>query len=323
MAPPASTSLERVLVTGLGGFAGTHLHRALAARGAEVRGYGLGAPPAAAGGPPLAGWRAGDVLDHEALGAAVADARPTHVVHLAGQASAALSYERPVETYRANAIGTWQVLDAVAAHAPRARVLVVGSGEVYGPQPEGSRVAEDAPFRPVSPYALSKAAADALSDAFARTHGLAVIRTRSFGHTGPGQSPAFAIPSFARQIADIEAGRSAPVLRVGNLEVTRDLTDVRDVVEAYLTLLERGRPGAAYNVCRGEGRRLTQVVADMVARARATIRIELDPSRVRPADLPYLVGDPAAIARDTGWSATIPLEQTLADVLEAWRRKGP
>lgn len=281
-------------------------------------GFGLGEPPA---GLPSAAWRTGDVLDAAALAAAVAWARPTRVVHLAGQSSAARSFEDPVGTYRANAIGTWMVLDAVARHAPGARVLVVGSGEVYGPQPAGSRVAEDAPFRPVSPYAMSKAAADTLSDAFARRHGLEVVRTRSFGHTGPGQAPVFAVPSFARQIAAIESGRAEPVLKVGNLDVTRDLCDVRDVVGAYLALLERGRPGAAYNVCRGEGVRLADVVARMVRWARVGIRIEVDPARVRPADLPWLVGDPGAIERETGWRAATPFDRTLDDVLEDWRSR--
>jgi len=308
--------VPRVLISGVSGFVGRHLASALAARGDACHGFGLGDPPAD---PPLAGWRAGDMLDADAVAAAVAASRPDAVVHLAGQSSAALSFEQPVETYRANALGTWTLLDAVRRHARDARVLIVGSGEAYGPQPDGSRVAEEAPFRPVSPYALSKAAADSLSDAFAKRHGLKVIRTRSFGHTGPGQSPTFAVPSFARQIAAIEAGDGEAVLRVGNLEVTRDLTDVRDVVKAYVALLERGRPGAAYNVCRGEGVRLTDLVQRMVARARRPIRIEVDPARVRPADLPYLVGDPTAIARDTGWRAATPLDATLDAALEDWR----
>jgi GDP-4-dehydro-6-deoxy-D-mannose reductase len=283
-----------------------------------VHGFGAEDPV-----PPLAlaGWHRGDLLADGALGAAVAAARPDAVVHLAGQSSAAISFERPVETYRTNAVGTWMLLEAVRVHAPGGRVLVVGSGEAYGPQPEGSRVAEDAPFRPVSPYALSKAAADALADSFARRHGVAVIRTRSFGHTGPGQSPTFAIPSFARQIAAIEAGRAQPVLRVGNLAVTRDLTDVRDVVAAYLALLERGLPGRAYNVCRGAGVRLDEVVRRLVERAKVPLQVEVDPSRVRPADLPWLVGEPRAIERDTGWSAGTPLDRTLDDVLDDWRRR--
>jgi len=282
-----------------------------------VHGYGLGELH----GPAPASWRSGDILDAAALGAAVAAARPTHVVHLAGQASAATSYREPVETYRTNAIGTWTLLDAVRCHAPAARVLVIGSGEVYGPQPAGTRVAEDAPFRPVSPYALSKAAADALSEAFARRHGLTVLRTRSFGHTGRGQSPVFAVPSFARQIAEIEAGRAEPILKVGNLEVTRDLSHVGDVVSAYLALLERGRAGAAYNVCRGEGVHLRALVEDLVGRARVPIRIEVDAARVRPADISYLVGDPSALIADTGWRVATTLEQTLDSVLDDWRAR--
>ncbi|MBI5710187.1 MAG: GDP-mannose 4,6-dehydratase [Candidatus Eisenbacteria bacterium] len=305
-----------VLVTGANGFVGPHVVRALAAAGARVHGAGLGSAPADS---PLDSWCACDVLDPAASDAAVSTARPDAVVHLAGQSSAARSFEQPVETFRLNVAGTALVLEALLRVAPKARVLVVGSSEVYGPQPEGSRVAEDAPFRPVSPYALSKAAAESLALTLAAEHGLDVVATRSFGHTGPGQDARFAVPSFAQQIAAIEAGRAEPVLHVGNLEVTRDLCDVRDVAHAYVALLERGAARRVYNVCRGEGVGLTTLVESLVAMARATVRIEPDPARMRPADLPWLVGDPSAIARDTDWRAGIALEQTLADVLEEWR----
>lgn len=307
---------RRVLVTGASGFVGGQICTLLKRAGARVCGTGEEGQPVP---PEIDDWHVMDVLNPAAVDRAVAPRPPDAVVHLAGQSSAAFSFERPVETYRVNVLGTWTILDSIRRHAPGARVLVVGSGEVYGPQSEGTRATEATPFRPVSPYALSKAAADALSDAFARRHGLEVIRTRSFGHTGAGQRPVFAVPSFARQIAEIEAGRLEPTLRVGNLEVTRDLTDVRDVVAAYLALIERGRAGAAYNVCRGEGVRLADVVRLMVARARAPIRVEVDPSLVRPADISYLVGDPSAIRRDTHWQAITPLEDTLEAVLQDWR----
>jgi GDP-4-dehydro-6-deoxy-D-mannose reductase len=183
----------------------------------------------------------------------------------------------------------------------------------------GTRVDEEAPLRPVSPYALSKAAAEAMGGIAHDRFGLDVVHTRSFGHLGPGQSSRFFLPAFASQIAEIECGRGEPVLRVGNLDVTRDLCDVRDVVVAYADLIERGRPGSVYNVCRGEGISLRAVAQDLVARARVPIRIEVDPQRMRPADVPYLVGDPTRIHAEIGWRSAMPLANTLDDVLAEWR----
>ena len=308
----------RILITGVGGFVGRHLVRQAVARGMVAMGAGIETPPAATGRLLAGDWQV-DVREPDALSSVIAEAAPTGIVHLAAQSSGAESFARPVETYRSNALGTLALLEAVRRAAPRARVLVVGTGEVYGPQPAGSRVPENAPFRPVSPYALSKAAADAIAETCARLWNLDVVRTRSFGHIGPGQTDRFLVPSWARQIAEIEAGRCEPVLQVGNLDVTRDLTDARDVVEAYLALLERGRSGAAYNVCRGEGTRLEDLARTLRERARVPIRVEVDPRRVRPADLPYLVGDPSLISADVGWRADIPLEQTLYEVLQEWR----
>lgn len=309
---------RRVLVTGVSGFVGPHLARALIRAGSEVSGLG------AEGEMPkldvdLAAWHVADLRDLDSMKAAVSAAKPDAVIHLAGQSSAARSFEIPEETFAINALGTWNLLDAVQRGAPEARVLVVGTSEVYGPQQDGTRVAEDAPFAPVSPYALSKAAADGFAEVFAKQNALDCLRTRSFGHTGPGQTARFVIPAFAQQIAEIEAGRSDPLLRVGNLEVTRDLLDVRDVAAAYVALLERGTRGAAYNVCRGVGVKLSNVARMLIERAKMPIRIEPDASRMRPADVPYLVGDPTRIERDTAWHAEIPFERTLDDVLAEWR----
>jgi GDP-4-dehydro-6-deoxy-D-mannose reductase len=305
-----------VLVTGAGGFVGPHLARALQARGDRVIGLGIDPPRDGLG---LDGWHTADLRNAEAMRAAVASVAPEAIVHLAGQSSAARSFEAPVETFEINVLGTWSLLEAVRHAAPSARVIVVASGEVYGPQAAGERAREDAPFAPLSPYALSKATADALAEAYARANGLDVIRARAFGHTGPGQEPRFVVPAFAQQIAAIEAGHSEPVLKVGNLDVERDLCDVRDVAEAYARLLERGRPGVAYNICRGEGARLVDVVNLLVAKARVEVRIEVDPARMRPADVPRLVGDPGRIEAETGWRATRPLQRTLEDVLAEWR----
>lgn len=265
-------------------------------------------------------WQA-DIRDAKRLEAVMAEARPTAIVHLAAQSSGAFSFEHPVETYSINALGTFSLLEVVRRVVPRARVLVIGTGEVYGPQPEGSRVSEEARFHPVSPYALSKAAADSIAESCAEVWGLDVVRTRSFGHIGAGQMDRFLVPSVARQIAEIEAGRREPILRVGNLDVTRDLTDVRDIVEGYLALLERGRSGQAYNVCRGEGMRLVDLIRSLCEQAKIEVRIEVDPERVRAVDIRYLVGDPTAMTRDTEWRPVTPLRLTLGEVLEEWRSK--
>jgi len=222
------------MVTGAGGFVGPHLVRALAAAGARVTGAGLGRPPAEV---PIERWTEIDFAGEASIEDLLAADRPDAIVHLAGQSSAALSFQDPEGTFRANVGGTTRLLEAVRASAPRTRVLAVSTSEIYGPCAPGSRAAESAPVRPVSPYGASKAAADAVAGAFASEHGLDVVRVRPFGHSGPGQAPRFVIPAWAQQLAAIEAGRAEPVLSVGNLEVTRDLSDVRDVVLGYCAIL--------------------------------------------------------------------------------------
>jgi len=317
--PPVSFSLHgaRVLLTGASGFVGGHLRRTLSARGASVIGLGkeAGSPSA-----ELEAWFMADLEDPKAVTEVMRSVRPDAVAHLAGQASAGQSFLAFEETFRANVLGTWHLLEAIRSSALHARVLVVGSGESYGPQPEGVRTSEDTPFQPVSPYAFSKVAAEAIAGAFARVHHLDVVCTRSFSHTGPGQTARFALPSWAQQIAGIESSGAPGVLRVGNLEVTRDLLDVRDVVEAYTRLLEVGVRGEVYNVCRGEGVRLGDVARALTSMARVPVRVEVDPARVRAADVPYLVGDPGKIEKATGWRAARPLKRMLEDVLEGWRR---
>jgi GDP-4-dehydro-6-deoxy-D-mannose reductase len=305
----------RILVTGASGFVGRHLVGRLVSRGDHVIGIGTETAPA----PGVAEWRRADLRAAGDLMAAIGESRPDAIVHLAAQSSSASSFQDPGGTFEINTLGTWHLLEAVAHVAPRARFLMAGTSEAYGPQPAGSRANEDTPFRPVSPYALSKAAADYACEVMHRRHDLDVIRTRSFGHSGPGQSPRFFLPSCARQVAEIEKGAAEPVLRVGDLSVVRDLCDVRDVVDAYLQLLEKGRPGAAYNVCRGSGVRLSELVDGLCSRARIRIRVEVDPARLRPIDVPYLVGDPSRIERETGWRARIPIERMLDDVLAEWR----
>jgi len=297
---------------------GPHLARAVVELGATVHGFGLGDLPREA---PLSSWRALDLSETDTLHDLVRRTRPDFVVHLAGQSSAARSFEAPEETIRVNVTGTWNLLDAVRREAPQARTIVVGTSEAYGPSQPGTRLDEETPFGPVSPYALSKAMADQMAATYADVHGLDVVRARPFAHTGPGQSSRFVLPAWAKQVAAAEVGKAEPVLRVGNLDVTRDLSDVRDIVQGYVALMMRGAKGRAYNLCRGEGVKLDDVAQRLVSLARVPVRIEVDPSRFRPADVPYLVGNPTLTERECGWSVKIPFDDTLRDVLEDWRER--
>jgi GDP-4-dehydro-6-deoxy-D-mannose reductase len=273
-----------------------------------------GEPAGREGDPPSL-----DLRDAAATRRLVRELEPSAVVHLAGQSSAGVSFAAPRDTFEANVLGTWNLLAAVRDEAPAARVLVITSADLYGPSAPGAPHVETAPYRPVSPYGASKAAQDLIAALAASSYRLAVIRVRPFPHAGPGQRPTFALPAFAAQIAAMERGAREPVLRAGNLEVTRDYTDVRDVARAYADLLARGEPGEAYNVCTGRGQRLRELVEGLAAAARVPVRIEVDPARLRPADLPHLVGDPGKLAASTGFTPRIEIERTLADLLDEAR----
>lgn len=259
-----------------------------------------------------------DVTDAAGVDAAIAQAAPDALVHLAARASVAASFGAPESVARTNYLGTLHVLRAAARHAPRARVLFVSSGEIYGGADREQPLDEDAPLAPGSPYARSKAAADLLAGAFA-ARGLDVVRARSFNHTGPGQTDAYAAPAFARQLAEMQLGRREPVLHVGNLAAVRDFLDVRDVVDAYARLLDRRVPAGAYNVASGVARPIAEILELLSAAAGVAPRIEVDSARWRPTQA--LVGDARRLRRATGWSPAIPLETTLRDLLDDWRAR--
>jgi len=262
-----------------------------------------------------------DLRDRAALTAAVAAIAPDAVLHLAAQSFVPASFENPHETFDINFTGTLNLLEALQAAEFRGRVLFVGSGDIYGRVPEAALpVREDQPLRPRNPYAVSKVAAEALCYQWSQTSGFEIVMVRPFNHIGPGQSPRFAIADFAKQVMEIRLGRRAPVLRVGDIDVTRDFTDVRDVVRAYGLLLERGRNGEVYNVCSGREHSIRDLLRQLIALAGVDARIEQDPTRLRPAEQRRMVASFDLLHRDTGWQPLIPIEQSLQDLLNDWEK---
>jgi GDP-4-dehydro-6-deoxy-D-mannose reductase len=309
----------KVLVTGADGFVGRYLVRGLLQQGADVAAVvrpGVTADAFATSGtlaPERIHTVEADLLDPEAP-ARLAGVAPDAVVHLAAVASGAEARAEPLAAWRVNVMGTLALLEALAAGASMPRVLLVSTAEVYGAG-QGRR-GEDDPVRPLSPYAASKAAAEIGAAEVAHRTGLPIVVARPFPHTGVGQTASYVVPAFLDRLA--EAQRSGQeTIPVGNLAPVRDLLDVRDVVAAYLGLLQQGRPGESYNVARGEGVSIRQVFDALAERLGVEIRPVEDPDLVRPADIPHLVGDAAKLTALTGWRPSIPLERTFAEMVDA------
>jgi GDP-4-dehydro-6-deoxy-D-mannose reductase len=296
----------RALVTGATGFVGPHLVDHLRASGDEVVGLEEGIV---------------EITDPAAVTEWIGTHRPEVVYHLAGWADVGGSWAAPQQAFRVNAEGTLNVLQAALA-AECSRVLVVSSADVYGiVAEEDLPITEEHPLRPVSPYAVSKVAADYLGLQAWLGRRLEVVRARAFNHLGPGQSAQFVAPAIASRIAanERDGGDEIPV---GNLAARRDVTDVRDVVRAYRLLVERGMPGDTYNVCSGIDVAVSELAERMLAMAAHPMRLVVDPERHRPVDVPVLRGDPSKLERATGWKPEIPLDTTVADVLDDWRSRG-
>jgi len=300
----------KVLVTGGRGFAGTHLVRHLVGCGDDVV-----VTDRATGGP--------DLLDADAWTALVADVRPEAVYHLAAQPSVAASWADPALTLRINAEGTLHVLLACRDAGVR-RVLVVSTSDVYGGAPGSEQpLREDAPLRPVTPYAASKAAAEQLALQAWLGWGLEVVRVRPFNHIGPGQDDRFVAGALAARVAAAEAGDGDGTVPVGNLSARRDFTDVRDVVRAYRAVLDAGEPGEVYHVCSGRAVAIAELAEALAGLAHRPVRLVPDPALLRPVDTPLLVGDASKLTAATGWAPTIALSDTLRDLLADHRvRRG-
>lgn len=309
--------MATTIVTGASGFAASYILDRISHRG-RVIAWRHSRP-----GHRLADsrieWRSVDVLDRTAVLDAIAEAEPDVVYHLAGAAHVDTSWHNVAPHLATNALGTHHVLRAVRKLGRPCRVLIVTSAQIY--QPSDDPISENAPLLPPSPYGLSKLAQDQLALHAARDEGLDVVIARPFNHAGPRQEPAFAVPGFARQIARIEAGLAPPVIRVGNLDARRDLTDVRDVADAYVRIVEAAPRGRPYNVCSGRAWRIGDVLEELLHMSKAEIAVETDPDRMRPNDVPVLQGNASRARAELSWTPHIPVEQMLKDTLDYWRTR--
>lgn len=310
---------DTILVTGAAGFAGSHLLDRLASGPDRLVGWRRpGEKLPVDHGEASMPWIGVDLLDWEAVARAVVETKPTRVYHLAGAAHVGQAWDRLRETLEVNLLGTWHLLAALRQAGLAPRILVTGSALVY--RPSDGPLDEDSPVGPTHPYGFSKLAQERMALRAFDELGLPVIVTRPFNHIGPRQDASFFASSFARQIARIEAGLQEPVIVVGNLDARRDLTDVRDTVRAYQAIVERGRPGRIYNVCRGEAYTIGDILRELVAQASVPIAVRVDQSLLRPNDTPIVLGSHARIERELGWRPSMPLARTLGDLLDDWRR---
>jgi GDP-4-dehydro-6-deoxy-D-mannose reductase len=315
--PDAPTVSGLPLVTGATGFAGSHLVRHLLESHDAVEGWANPGGRDAPHGDSRIRWRRVDILDRAAVVEALRDARPSAVYHCAGIAHVGHTWADPTRALQVNVLGTHHLLDGLRDAGLHDRpVLVTGSALVY--RQSSDAIAEEHPIGPESPYGVSKLAQEMLAQ---RASDLHPLLARPFNHAGPGQDDTYVTSSFARQIAEIETGLREPVLHVGNLDARRDITDVRDTVRAYRLMVERGQPHRPYNVSRGMAYRVADLLDLLVSMSHAALRVQADPARMRPSDTPIVLGESSRLARETGWAPSIPIEQTLADLLDDWRAR--
>jgi GDP-4-dehydro-6-deoxy-D-mannose reductase len=312
----------RVLITGAGGFAGRHLCALFVSDGLGVTGLGRSDLPPEELPPGLERYLCCDLTDARQAAAAISSIHPDLVFHLAGQASVGSAWKDPGATIKANLDTTIHLLEALRRHAPAARVMIACSGEVYGAHAD-LPVTEEHPLRPRNPYAVSKAAADHAAALYHEAHGMHVVRMRAFNHAGPGQSDSHVVSKLARQIVEgeVRAGEGAAVeIVTGGLDVSRDFTDVRDVVRAYRAGLEHGEPGA-YNVCSDRSTSIRSILQGLSDHAEVEVVQRTDPAQLREREVHEIRGSHEKLTRAVGWSPEIPLERTLADTLDWWRAR--
>lgn len=316
----------RVLITGITGFAGSHLADYLLADHPDVKIFGT------------CRWRSpminiahltdrvelieADLQDYSSVHRAVEIARPDAIFHLAAQSFVPTSWNAPAATLDTNVVGQINLFEAVRALAIDPTIQIACSSEEYGlVYPEETPIKETNPLRPLSTYAVSKVAQDYLGYQYFQSYGIKAIRTRGFNHTGPRRGQVFVTSNFARQLARIKAGHQEPIIRVGNLEAIRDFTDVRDMMRAYWLAVHRAKPGEVYNIASGEGIKIADLLDRLIALTDVEVEIRQDPERMRPSDVEILLGDSSKFRADTGWEPEITFEQTLKDIVEYWRER--
>jgi GDP-4-dehydro-6-deoxy-D-mannose reductase len=305
------------IITGATGFAGRHLVAELE-RETTFEIVGLGRRSTSLG--QRTRVLACDVRDADLVARTIERHQPAVIFHLAAQSYVPKALAAPADTLMNNIVGQLNLLEACRTAGLDTTMVSIGSAEEYGfVRPDEIPIDEDQPFRPGNPYAVSKIAQDMLAYQYALSYGMRVVRLRPFSHVGPGQSDRFVLSSFARQIAEAELGRIEPVILTGNLDARRDFLDVRDVVRAYQLAAEHGEAGAVYNLASGEAHRIGDLLDRLIALARVPLTVEQDPARLRPSDIPILVGDSSRFRDLTGWQPAIPIETSLADILDDWR----
>lgn len=306
-----------VLVTGAAGFVGSHLLELLERDGTDhvIAWLRPGTEPLVSGTRVM--WLSVEMHDRDAVTAALESARPDAIYHLAGVPHVGDSWAHVTETFAGNVLATHQLFEGLRRLKLAPRVLITSTAFVYAPLDRA--ITESGTIRPNSPYGTSKVAQEMVGRRAWEDDGIPALIARAFNHIGPRQAPSFVASSIAKQIAEIEAGRKAPVLSMGNLDSRRDIMDVRDTVRAYQAMMRSARPGVPYNVCSGTPVQVRTLVDTLLKRARVPITIEQDPARFRPIDTPLVLGDHSQLTRDTGWTPQIPLEQTVDDLLNYWR----
>lgn len=315
-----------ILITGITGFAGSHLADYILKNHSEHKVFGI------------VRWRSrmdnvahildkitlveADLKDQVSLRKCIAEIRPDRIFHLAAQSFVPTSWICPAETFAINSIGEINLFEAVLSLKLSPRIQIAGSSEEYGfVHPYEVPMKETNPLRPLSPYAVSKVAQDLLAYQYHKSYGLETVRTRGFNHTGPRRGDVFICSNFAKQIAEIEKELKDPVIRVGNLDAQRDFTDVRDIVRAYWLSLEKGESGDVYNIGTGRAITMREMLDMLLPLSSSSVRIEIDPSRLRPSDVPILLSDSSKFRALTGWKPEIPFQKTLQDLLDYWREK--